>query len=372
MVQRGYIILIVGTVLLISGIVISILWAVPFAGTIIRENTILSGVSIRPAGSVNASTQVIDTSRPVSLAIHVERSNNSTTGGEIPNSILRETVRNPTGIIMTSNEFTKQIFTTFKPDITGKYTVTIYNLGNSPVSISVLAGNLPFVGANNQVNFNSLSGIIAGVILTIAGIIVLIAGVIVLILDSRRIRPTTETILPSSSATTNTETETIVLARWIDRFIAWLIDFIIVSIGLGIIFAAISLPFWITFPHWFENTNMNMGFRSLSVPWPPYIISSLVFMAYWTYFESTFGQSIGKKLLHLKTTDLAGKGIDAKTAVTESFGKAFLLPLDVILGWIFTNDRRQRIFNRASSTIVIKIKEGRENDTSKNVTYLKD
>jgi hypothetical protein len=166
MVQRGYIILIVGAVLLISGIVISILWAVPFAGTIIRENTILSGVSIRPAGSVNASAQVIDTSRPVSLAIHVER-NNSTTGGEIPNSILRETVRNPNGVIMTSNEFTKQFFTTFKPDITGKYTVTIYNLGNSPVSISVLAGNLPFVGANNQVNFNSLSAIITGVNLAV-------------------------------------------------------------------------------------------------------------------------------------------------------------------------------------------------------------
>ncbi len=47
----------------------------------------------------------------------------------------------------------------------------------------------------------------------------------------------------------------------------------------------------------------------------------------------------------------------SKTAVIESFGKAFLLPLDVILGWIFTNNKRQRIFNRASNTIVIKIKE---------------
>jgi uncharacterized RDD family membrane protein YckC len=366
--QRGYVILIVGAALLISGIVISVLWAVPFAGTIIRENIILSGVLVRPTGSVNASTHVIDTSRPVSLVVHVER-NNSTTGGEIPNSILRETVRNPNGVIMTSNEFTKQFFTTFKPDITGKYTVTIYNLGDSTVSIGVLAGNLPFVGANNKVNFNSLSGIIVGVILTIAGIIVLIAGVLVLIFDRRRITPKTETTLtPSSSATTNTET--IVLARWIDRFIAWLIDFIIVSIGLGILFAAISLPFWIAFPHWFESTNMNMGFRGLGGPWAPYLISSLVFMAYWTYFESTTGQSIGKKLLHLKTTDLAGKSIDAKTALIESFGKAFLLPLDVIIGWIFTNNDRQRIFNRASNTIVIKLKEN--NIVSNNVTYLKD
>ena len=74
----------------------------------------------------------------------------------------------------------------------------------------------------------------------------------------------------------------------------------------------------------------------------------------------------------LKATDVAGKSIDVKTALIESFGKASLLPLDAILGWIFTNNNRQRIFNRASGTIVVKIKEGEENDTSKNVTYLKD
>jgi uncharacterized RDD family membrane protein YckC len=369
--QRGYIILIAGAVLLISGIVISGVWAGYFAGTIIRENAILSGVSIKPAGSVNVSTQIIDTSRPVTLAINVER-NNSTTGVQMPSNILRETVRNPYGVIITSNEFTKQFFMTFKPAITGKHTITIYNLGNSNVSIDVLAGNLPFIGTNNKINFNTLSGVIVGIILTIAGIIVLIAGAIVLILDKRRIGPGIQTTSPSSSGETNTQTETIVLASWIDRFIAWLVDFIIVSIALGILFAAISIPFWIAFPQMFESTNMNMLFRSGGGQWPSYIISSLVFMAYWTYFESTTGQSIGKKLLHLKTTDLAGKSIDVKTAVIESFGKALLLPFDVILGWILTNNKRQRIFNRASGTIVIRIKEGEENDTSMNVTYLKD
>ncbi len=185
--QRGYIILIVGAALLISGIVISALWAVPFAGKILREDTILGGASVRPAGSVNASTQVTDTLRPVSLAIHVERNNG--TAGQIPNNNLRETVLNPSGIIMTSNEFTGAFFTTFKPDIPGRYTVTIYNLGHTPVSVGVLVGNLPFVGSNNHVNLNSLSGIIVGVILSIIGIIVLIAGIIVLILDRRRTRP---------------------------------------------------------------------------------------------------------------------------------------------------------------------------------------
>jgi RDD family len=384
MLQRGYIILIVGAALLISGITISALWAGSFAGTFMYENTILSGVSIRPAASVNASIQILDISTPISLAINVEHNNNAnpsitTTddGGrrqaQIPNNTLRETVRNPNGIIMTSNEFAKQFFTTFKPDITGKYTITVYNLGNSPVSIGVLVGNLPFIGANNQVNFNSLIEIIAGALVVIAGIIILIAGVIVLALDRQRTTRKTQTISPSSyTAATTTAAETIVLASWVDRFIAWLIDFIIVSIGLGIIFAAISIPFWIAFPQWFYgSTYRNMA---SSWPWSSYIISSLVFTAYWTYFELTTGQSIGKKLLHLRTTDLAGKSIDAKTAVTESFGKAFLLPLDVLLGWILTNDKRQRIFNRASNTIVIKLaaEEGSTSTIYNNVKYMKD
>ena len=138
--QRGYIILIAGAALLISGIVISILWAGYFAGTIIRESTVLSSVPIKPSSSVNTNAQVIDTSRPLSIAIHVERAH----GGAIANNILRETVRNPNGVIITNSEFTKQFFTTFKPDIIGKYTVTVYNLGASPVNIGVLAGNLPF------------------------------------------------------------------------------------------------------------------------------------------------------------------------------------------------------------------------------------
>ena len=72
MLQRGYIILIVGAALLITGIIISVLWAGFFAGTFIYENNIVSGISSRPASSVNVSTQVLDISRPVSLAIYVE------------------------------------------------------------------------------------------------------------------------------------------------------------------------------------------------------------------------------------------------------------------------------------------------------------
>ncbi|MFL6372798.1 MAG: RDD family protein, partial [Nitrososphaera sp.] len=85
-----------------------------------------------------------------------------------------------------------------------------------------------------------------------------------------------------------------------------------------------------------------------------YAIQSLLFFAYWLYFESTTGQSLGKKLLKIKTTDLAGNLPSRKSVAIQSFGKAFLLPIDVFFGWIFTNEKRQRLFNRASDTIVTK------------------
>ena len=129
----------------------------------------------RPSALVNTTIQVTDTSKPISLAIHVERNNNNSSnagqGQQIPNNTLRETVTSPNGLITTSNEFTKLFFTTFKPDITGKHTITIQNLGSAPVTIGVLVGNLPFVGANNQLNINFLGGLIAGVILACFSVI---------------------------------------------------------------------------------------------------------------------------------------------------------------------------------------------------------
>jgi uncharacterized RDD family membrane protein YckC len=136
----------------------------------------------------------------------------------------------------------------------------------------------------------------------------------------------------------------IVLARWSTRFWAWLVDFIIVAVAIEIIFAIAYAPL-----------AFNQGIQDNPVLGAvKYAVQSLLFFAYWLYFESTTGQSIGKKLLKIKTTDLAGNLADVKNVAIQSFGKAFLLPIDVFFGWIFTNDKRQRLFNRASDTIVTK------------------
>ena len=143
----------------------------------------------------------------------------------------------------------------------------------------------------------------------------------------------------------------ITLARWSTRFWAWLIDFIIVTIVIEIIFAIAYAPLAFN-----QGVQGNPGLGAVR-----FAVQSLLFFAYWTYFESANrgGQSIGKKLLKIKTTDLAGNVPDIRNVAIQSFGKAFLLPIDVFFGWIFTNDKRQRLFNRASDTIVVRISNQR-------------
>src|ERR671918_1201960 len=153
----------------------------------------------------------------------------------------------------------------------------------------------------------------------------------------------------------------ITLARWSTRFWAWLVDFIIVTVAIEIIFAIAYAPLAFN-----QGVQGNPGLGAVR-----FAVQSLLFFAYWIYFESTTGQSIGKKLLKIKTTDLAGNTPDIRNIAIQSFGKAFLLPIDVFFGWIFTNEKRQRLFNRASDTIVIRVVMNQLSG-SENVSYRKE
>jgi uncharacterized RDD family membrane protein YckC len=132
------------------------------------------------------------------------------------------------------------------------------------------------------------------------------------------------------------------LAEWKDRFFAWIIDIIIVLIVIHILYSISGSP----------------GYDLKSFP-----LRSLAFFLYWTFFETVKGQSIGKMVLKLRTVEFsgrinrqtAGKTVGVKSAAIQSFGKSFLLPIDLVLGWIFTNKYRQRIFNRLSNTVVVKL-----------------
>ena len=85
--------------------------------------------------------------------------------------------------------------------------------------------------------------------------------------------------------------------------------------------------------------------------------------------EYKTGQTLGKKIFNLKITNVDGNKPDLISIVLSSFGKSFILPLDIILGLIFTNEKRQRIFNKLGKTIIIKIKESNEDS---DIKYIKD
>ena len=150
----------------------------------------------------------------------------------------------------------------------------------------------------------------------------------------------------------------ITLAKWTDRFFAWLIDFIIISsISTMIIFLSFGSMYY-EFDKgglWAENTQ--------------YIPASILFFVYWVILEYKTGQTIGKKILNLKVIDVRGGKPKLSGVLLSCFGKSFLLPFDVILGLILSNEKRQRIFNKLGDTVIVKIKDFP--DTS-DMKYVKD
>jgi uncharacterized RDD family membrane protein YckC len=127
----------------------------------------------------------------------------------------------------------------------------------------------------------------------------------------------------------------LMLASTGERILAWLIDGILIGFVVSIVaFPGMFFPF-------------HTPFIYLS-------LNSIALFLYWTYTEGTTGQSIGKKVMNIKVTDLDGDSIDISKSMYQAFGKAFLLPLDVIIGLIAYSDKEQRLFNHLSDTIVVK------------------
>ncbi len=145
---------------------------------------------------------------------------------------------------------------------------------------------------------------------------------------------------------------TLVLAKWSTRFWAWLIDIILVGL-LSSAVSELAGPAWQFAPSapWFETISL----------------SSLLLFVYWTLLEGYRGQSIGKMALNIRTTGRAGEDIGYAAAAIESFGKAFILILDCLIGWIAMPGSKLRLFNRLSNTIVIE----KEYTPPEGVEYVK-
>jgi uncharacterized RDD family membrane protein YckC len=132
------------------------------------------------------------------------------------------------------------------------------------------------------------------------------------------------------------------LATWGERFVAWLIDVVI----LAIVITPISLLLAAGWPSYPLATGIPTW-----IPMVDFGIGNLIHFLYWMIMEGAYGQSFGKMIMRIKVTRLDGKPTDMARAALESIGKAYLLPLDCILGWLLHPARRQRIFNYLSEKI---------------------
>lgn len=137
------------------------------------------------------------------------------------------------------------------------------------------------------------------------------------------------------------------------RFLAALIDLLVlvavtllIALPFGFLFAAVALA------GNYPALLINLLFGPLVA------ILIVVWILYFTYFEGTEGETLGKKVLHLKVVDVA-------TGQPPSLGRAFVRTLLRIVDWLpalyflgfvvaALTDRRQRLGDLLAGTVVVK------------------
>jgi uncharacterized RDD family membrane protein YckC len=131
--------------------------------------------------------------------------------------------------------------------------------------------------------------------------------------------------------------------HWIRRVIAFVIDNVIVAVGIAFVALILMLPF--------SLANLSSVFSLLNFPF----ILGMINILYFAFAESYRGSTIGKGLMDLKVV--------TKSSGNPSFEKAFirnvskihpvLLLLDLVAGLITSTDLHQKYSDRIANTSVV-------------------
>ncbi len=141
------------------------------------------------------------------------------------------------------------------------------------------------------------------------------------------------------------------------RFVAILIDTIILAIITGIVTAPFNIPSQITVTN---TTGVPMIATSPNpLAWVGGLISALIWFFYFVLLEGAYGQTVGKMAVKIKVVKESGSKIDYADAVVRTILRIidaipYFLPylLGAILIW--TSDTKQRLGDRAAHTVVVK------------------
>ena len=109
----------------------------------------------------------------------------------------------------------------------------------------------------------------------------------------------------------------------------------------------------IMFPQFIHILTINMLSPELSAV---LFITIGLFWVYSTLLEGFNGQTLGKRLLGLKAVKTDGKNLSYDHAAIRNFGKAFLMPFDIVIGLRMKNLEFIRYFDKFAGTTVINLR----------------
>ena len=87
-------------------------------------------------------------------------------------------------------------------------------------------------------------------------------------------------------------------------------------------------------------------------------INGLVLFIYLILLESNYGTTLGKEVMKLQVITEDGRKPEIKEVALSALGKAFILPIDVIIGLLMKDTEHaiplnQRLMQKVSKTLVI-------------------
>ncbi len=159
--QRGYRILVVSGTLFATSVSISFVWGITFSGLFMANNQSLlaNQITLTTLHTYNTSIYIDSINRHLTLAIDYINNNQLK---------LREIVTGPSGEVISNSTFQKTYFSTIKPNKTGRYELSIFQLENKTLddtTLHILFGVLPFLKDNGELELGMFTGLIVEIFL---------------------------------------------------------------------------------------------------------------------------------------------------------------------------------------------------------------
>ncbi len=136
--------------------------------------------------------------------------------------------------------------------------------------------------------------------------------------------------------------------HWIKRLVAFIIDSIIVSVCTLVIAAIIITPFVLIA----AATDLpRYMFDPFSFPFFAGILSVL----YFTFFETYYGWTFGKRIMNLKIIKLDGQKLSFDLALIRNISKIYwiLVLIDTVIGLATKGGTHQKVTDRVAGTTVV-------------------